>query len=348
MSTRQYLPLLLLLGIITACTQLPAAPTIGATNVSPGLINTNTPTPITVTSVITDPALIESSVNVLRLNSNGLATVIAQLHDDGTNGDAIAGDKTYSARISFNEPAETTLRLQVSAAFRGTLQRSTSPTMTVFVTLPGLPPDPGEAGKATLEGIDYDHDGMRDDVQRYIALTYPYSARLRAALTQVAKANLAAIRDANSKELSIQHGQEDIDAAYCLWYTNNEDTAPIAQLGNASRQQMRAIEAVVLNTPERFTADAHYEQQIGARIYPGKGHGCNSDALSKRNHHNSSRCPGVAVDGHCSPEGASSAALAAPRWACGAGPRAHAQIAGLLACTGLFLRAGRAGCPGRS
>ena len=34
----------------------------------------------------------------------------------------------------------------------------------------GLPPDPGEAGKVTVEGIDSDGDGVRDDVQRYIAL----------------------------------------------------------------------------------------------------------------------------------------------------------------------------------
>ena len=46
----------------------------------------------------------------------------------------------------------------------------------------GLPPDPGEAGKATLEGIDSDQDGIRDDIQRYIALTYPDSQKTRAAL----------------------------------------------------------------------------------------------------------------------------------------------------------------------
>jgi hypothetical protein len=36
-----------------------------------------------------------------------------------------------------------------------------------------LPPDPGEAGKQTMLGIDSDGDGIRDDVQRYIYLTYP-------------------------------------------------------------------------------------------------------------------------------------------------------------------------------
>ncbi|MDX8380534.1 MAG: hypothetical protein R8M14_00305 [Ghiorsea sp.] len=35
----------------------------------------------------------------------------------------------------------------------------------------GLPPDPGAAGRGTLAGIDSDNDGVRDDVQRWIALT---------------------------------------------------------------------------------------------------------------------------------------------------------------------------------
>lgn len=38
-----------------------------------------------------------------------------------------------------------------------------------------LPPDPGPAGAIPLLGIDSDRDGVRDDIQRYIALTYPGS-----------------------------------------------------------------------------------------------------------------------------------------------------------------------------
>ncbi len=34
----------------------------------------------------------------------------------------------------------------------------------------GLPLDPGEAGKATLAGIDSDNDGVRDDIQRWLAV----------------------------------------------------------------------------------------------------------------------------------------------------------------------------------
>ena len=37
----------------------------------------------------------------------------------------------------------------------------------------GLPPDPGNAGDITIEGIDSDSDGIRDDVERRISLMYP-------------------------------------------------------------------------------------------------------------------------------------------------------------------------------
>jgi hypothetical protein len=51
---------------------------------------------------------------------------------------------------------------------------------------PCLPPDPGKKGNITLEGIDSDGDGVRDDIQRYIAVTYPNSLPLRKALQQTA------------------------------------------------------------------------------------------------------------------------------------------------------------------
>lgn len=50
-----------------------------------------------------------------------------------------------------------------------------------------LPPDPGAAGATTLAGIDSDGDGLRDDVQRWIALNYRDSARWRSVLAQMAR-----------------------------------------------------------------------------------------------------------------------------------------------------------------
>jgi hypothetical protein len=50
-----------------------------------------------------------------------------------------------------------------------------------------LPPDPGEAGKATLAGIDSDHDGVRDDLEREIVYMYPQNQEARRVLTAMVK-----------------------------------------------------------------------------------------------------------------------------------------------------------------
>jgi hypothetical protein len=52
---------------------------------------------------------------------------------------------------------------------------------------PGLPPDPGPGGEIPLLGVDSDRDGVRDDVQRYIALTYRTDANTVKALRELSK-----------------------------------------------------------------------------------------------------------------------------------------------------------------
>jgi hypothetical protein len=51
----------------------------------------------------------------------------------------------------------------------------------------GFPSDPGEAGKKTIEGIDADHDGIRDDVQRWIYAFVPNEHKKQMALRQEAR-----------------------------------------------------------------------------------------------------------------------------------------------------------------
>ncbi len=58
----------------------------------------------------------------------------------------------------------------------------------VFTQYPaGFPPDPGEAGKATIEGIDADQDGVRDDVQRWIYAYVPEHPDRQMALRKKAR-----------------------------------------------------------------------------------------------------------------------------------------------------------------
>lgn len=51
----------------------------------------------------------------------------------------------------------------------------------------GFPPDPGKEGKKTIEGIDSDRDGVRDDVQRWIYAFVPDDREKQMALRQDAR-----------------------------------------------------------------------------------------------------------------------------------------------------------------
>src|SRR5674476_1488495 len=50
-----------------------------------------------------------------------------------------------------------------------------------------LPPDPGEAGKATLAGIDSNNNGVRDDLEREIVYMYPQNQEVRRVLRAMVK-----------------------------------------------------------------------------------------------------------------------------------------------------------------
>jgi hypothetical protein len=118
------------------------------------------------------------------------------------NGDESGTNQISSAIISINGvkilgPSDFNQKVQV-------LERAISPndlenTLTVSLrSNPGgflnvqilaetslnLPPDPGSAGDGTIEGVDVNDNGIRDDIERWIALTYQGSEKTRQALIQ--------------------------------------------------------------------------------------------------------------------------------------------------------------------
>jgi hypothetical protein len=126
----------------------------------------------------------------------------------------------------------------------------------VTISLVPLPPDPGEAGKATLEGIDSDSDGVRDDIQRYIALTYSDSEKTQAALTQYAKVTQAALLNADDKNESIVHVREVQRALECLYSFRSND----------AWTTHGELQAQILNTDERsrawISANGHVSGEV--------------------------------------------------------------------------------------
>lgn len=120
-----------------------------------------------------------------------------------------------------------------------------------------LPPDPGKAGKATIQGIDSDNDGVRDDIQRYIALTYPTSTKTRAALTQGVVNQQQALLYADDKEHSIQIAGEGTRDTECIHYVAPDDASDIGA----------ALQAVLLNTDARSRAYLAYDRQLSGQVF---------------------------------------------------------------------------------
>lgn len=111
-----------------------STPILPAPLTSPSMLTVNTSAVVAVTILITDPSLIPGSVNLLRIGATGTQpTILGVMHDDGLNGDAVAGDHIYTLQRTFDEPAASYVQLQVSAAFRTQLRRITSPLVQISV-----------------------------------------------------------------------------------------------------------------------------------------------------------------------------------------------------------------------
>jgi hypothetical protein len=133
-----------------------------------------------------------------------------------------------------------------------------SPTPDIFA---GLPPDPGEAGRATVLGIDADRDGVRDDVQRWIQQTAPTSRPVRNALKQYAS-TAQKIHAAIGNEVEVLRlVQESSYASGCAMYVMDEienRTDTLVVLNNLRAQN--------LNTHQRMKAEAEVSDAISGKL----------------------------------------------------------------------------------
>jgi len=138
---------------------------------------------------------------------------------------------------------------------------------------PGFPPDPGEAGKKTLEGIDSDHDGLRDDVQRWIYARYPNDEKKRKALRQMA---ISILRDLNPNlkdEDLAAAGRRADKASKCL-----DEVFDTGSYKFEGYTEFQYLQAKALNTPQRtlqsFQLDGRYDGKDLGPSYPDDGTAC--------------------------------------------------------------------------
>ncbi|MFI5421009.1 MAG: hypothetical protein ACHQ1H_08585, partial [Nitrososphaerales archaeon] len=134
---------------------------------------------------------------------------------------------------------------------------------------PGFPLDPGEAGKKSLEGIDSDHDGLRDDIQRWIYARFPKDPKKRGALRQdatITQKMLLLTHDSNELEKMKKLGEK---ASTCLFETFSDP--------DEAYNEGRYVEAKVVNTPERirkYLEVDHWFDGTTSSSYPKDGTAC--------------------------------------------------------------------------
>jgi hypothetical protein len=236
--------------------------------------------------------------------AGNFADILGRLKDDGRNGDLKANDNTYSLHVRLTEPQVGPVSFKVAARFKPGKWRDFEPddddwdrdlaptnqpkrdhpaqrewlrklfsrfvrytlSAPIVVTVDPflLPPDPGEAGKQTLQGVDSDADGLRDDIQRWIAISFRDDLRTRRALIQKTLADQASVMASNVEEDSIIAGRNRLDALQCLMAVRPEDYDSVDT-------QLRGV---VANTRARVAALLKSNNWLSGRTYrllpPGK------------------------------------------------------------------------------
>jgi len=123
-----------------------------------------------------------------------------------------------------------------------------------------VPPAPDPAvNNATVAGVDSNSNGIRDDVERWIAQTYPTSAKMRAAMAQMALNSQKEITAPNlSRESAYKIGLESMDAVRCSRASSS---------ASGANWNIKDYMATVYNTRARFSALMEFQNTMGSRVF---------------------------------------------------------------------------------
>ena len=132
-----------------------------------------------------------------------------------------------------------------------------------------LPPDPGAEADKTVAGVDFNKNGIRDDVELAIFKAYPNSAKTRAVLLQYALAlQMEAVQEVVNKETVTEVVREQSRADACV-----ADTLVPRKNPESSREysDIEKIDAYIdfvkkrqLNTEARKKARTDFVEKIGS------------------------------------------------------------------------------------
>ncbi len=124
-----------------------------------------------------------------------------------------------------------------------------------------LPPDPGAEADKTVEGIDANHNGIRDDVELAIFKEYPNSAKTRAVLLQYALAlQMEMTQSIINAGTVVGVAQERTRAAVCIGEIVSRDN--IQRFINLTQAYNDFVRNKQINTAMRNQAEVDFLEHI--------------------------------------------------------------------------------------
>lgn len=124
----------------------------------------------------------------------------------------------------------------------------------------GVPavPEPGDAGKRTLAGIDSNHNAVRDDLEKYLLTEYGNRPKALRAVSNMVIGLQAGIV-ATSDETSARAHSMFIRSAEC--YRASGD------LSHGDEERLQELMKMLVNTPERTAAMVAHQQRISEQDF---------------------------------------------------------------------------------
>ncbi len=140
----------------------------------------------------------------------------------------------------------------------------------VYLEIDGyrLPPEPDRAvNNSTLLGIDSNNNGVRDDVERWIYMTYEKPIE-RAVFMQSARAYQIVIQEPE-KALETMHLLDDVSDCRSYWRMSEEEAISKGEPFwlEEYRDYPKEIYPIQFNTGERFIAHEKYNQTLSGGTY---------------------------------------------------------------------------------
>lgn len=215
-------------------------------------------------AVISAPNSVQerSSVSLSALNSadpdNDTLTYEWFIDNDGLNV-ALNNANSVEASITVGELAEDsqlTLLLAVTDS-NGATDITETELLLEEIDIDLLPPDPGDDGLATVEGIDSNNNLIRDDIEVRLLEIYPLNREMRQVMSfgSIAFQN-AMVAGVNRDDIAADNAMQSISTwVGCMLEIEARDSLSSA----ATREEMSLLNSLVFNSQGRVAAKFQFD-----------------------------------------------------------------------------------------